>query len=202
MTLSLRHQVRRAQLSTAATPAISYVSALLADRGEVVVAGWQLLKQAERDEEQASKERAAAAAAGLPIPGEVGISGASFTGGAVGAGKGPSPLLADAACCICGSIGGDSVMVVCEGPGCLGVVAHEECVGGPAGRPVPWLCVVCELNRGNGGVYLGGDGDPMYGGGMQRGRRAAAVAGVAALTASMGSKRLQTQHSARMQGDW
>ena len=87
-------------------------------------------------------------------------------------------------------------MVACQGAGCLGVTAHCECVGlPPGGGELPWHCVVCACNPAAGGYA--GDGDPLYGGGVQRGRRAAAVAGVAALTASMGSRRMQNQHSAR-----
>ena len=176
---------------------------MLADRGETVVAAWQLLKQAERNEVVAGKERAAAAeaaaAAGLPPPGTAPPAAAAANGR-------PSALLADATCCVCGGTGGGSPMVSCEGIGCLGVTAHTECVGLPPPPPpsasgcppappqAPWLCVVCALNPT--GAYQG-DGDPLYGGGMQRGRRAAAVAGVAALTASVGSRKLQTQHSAR-----
>jgi hypothetical protein len=198
-------QVRRAQLSLSATPAISYVSALLADRGEVVVAGWQLMKQAERLEVDAGKERRAAeaeaAAARLAAGGATPAHGMTLlmAGGATADPNSFSLLngvAVEGICCTCGSAGDPSTMVSCEGPGCA-ATAHAECasnavstaasVGGEANGsatpPSGWLCVVCTLN--------------VSGGNMQRGRRAAAVAGVAALTASVGSRKLASQHAAR-----
>ncbi|GAX80216.1 hypothetical protein CEUSTIGMA_g7654.t1 [Chlamydomonas eustigma] len=201
-------EVRRAQLSLAATPAVSYVSALLADRGEVVVAGWQLMKQAERLEVEAGKERRAAeaeaAAARLAAGGASAPAGMVPPGMASG-GHGAMDLgsfsllngiAVEGICCACGAAAGDpSAMVSCEGQGCA-ATAHAECASnalstagigseanGSATPPSGWLCVVCSLN--------------VSGGNMQRGRRAAAVAGVAALTASVGSRKLASQHAAR-----